>query len=524
MSSAKRFLSLLIVLAALAPAARLAWTWRAMPHLGVYDDDAVYWVTAKSLAEGRGYRIAGLPGEPAQTKYPPVYPLLLASIWKLNPSFPSNLPAAMLFQWLMLPALLAASWSLFAQFGLSHRLKLVLCALMALNPIQAFFSATLMSETLFTICLVSAVILGEKAARARRELPVALCAGLLAGIAYLTRSVALPMLIAGPLYLLMRRRARPALFFAAGMLPLVAGWLLWMRARVPRSLDLVSSFYTDYVRFNYYGIGADDLGLYLGANFSRLTEAIGQMLVFNPSDSFLSVSLARVLSVAAIAGAIRLARRSGHWLYALFALLYLLLLLVWPYTPDPRFVLPLLPLMLAGLAVEFLRILRVVGKAWRSQRAAAAVVSLGLAAFLAAGVWLTYSGLTGTMPRLFAMQAARTEESLGAFRWIAANVPPGDPLVAYHQALLYLYTGRQAAALKTPPVYAYRQDGPGLEAHVAEFRRAAAGRGIRRVLHLRCDDRAGWDDAAGMAMHALTADPERQLLYSDAHAVIAALP
>ena len=75
-----------------------------MPHLGFYHDDSIYWVSGRSLAMGDGYRIQSLPGQPYQTKYPPLYPALLAGIWKLDPRFPANLPLATLFSWLLLSA------------------------------------------------------------------------------------------------------------------------------------------------------------------------------------------------------------------------------------------------------------------------------------------------------------------------------------------------------------------------------------------------------------------------------------
>src|SRR5437868_15514793 len=54
---------------------------------GQYYDDAIYVVSARSLADGHGYHIESLPGDPPQTKYPIGYPLLLASVWKAFPSF-----------------------------------------------------------------------------------------------------------------------------------------------------------------------------------------------------------------------------------------------------------------------------------------------------------------------------------------------------------------------------------------------------------------------------------------------------
>src|SRR5580704_13600109 len=106
-----------LILLALGPSAYLAWTLRSMPHLGYYHDDSIYWVSAKSLAEGNGYQIASLPGAPYQTKYPPLYSLLLAGIWKINPSFPANLSQATLFAWLLLPAYLTMLWMFLRQQG-----------------------------------------------------------------------------------------------------------------------------------------------------------------------------------------------------------------------------------------------------------------------------------------------------------------------------------------------------------------------------------------------------------------------
>src|SRR5580700_9005741 len=105
-----------LFLVALAPSAYLAWTLRDMPHLGFYHDDSLYWVSAHSLATGDGYRIQSLPGEPYQTKYPPLYPAMLAAIWKLNPQFPANLPLATLFAWLLLPVFLAGLWFLLREY------------------------------------------------------------------------------------------------------------------------------------------------------------------------------------------------------------------------------------------------------------------------------------------------------------------------------------------------------------------------------------------------------------------------
>jgi hypothetical protein len=59
---------------------------------GLYHDDDIYAAVGKSLAEGEGYRIASLATNPAQTKYPFLYPLVLSFIWKLDARFRENVP------------------------------------------------------------------------------------------------------------------------------------------------------------------------------------------------------------------------------------------------------------------------------------------------------------------------------------------------------------------------------------------------------------------------------------------------
>src|SRR5262245_4383276 len=49
----------------------LVGAWRLVPGVsGVFHDDAIYVISAKALADGRGYRLINLPGAPPQTKYP----------------------------------------------------------------------------------------------------------------------------------------------------------------------------------------------------------------------------------------------------------------------------------------------------------------------------------------------------------------------------------------------------------------------------------------------------------------------
>src|ERR1700686_3934097 len=155
----RKVLAFGVVLLALAPAAHLAWMSRDMPHFGHLHDDSIYFVCAKSLATGGGYRILSLPGRPYQTKYPPLLPALLSVIWRIDPRFPENLQLAMLAMWALLPVYLLASARWFRDSGFSDGGCAVVCGLIALSPSLMFYSMTVMSDLLFSCFLLAALLL-----------------------------------------------------------------------------------------------------------------------------------------------------------------------------------------------------------------------------------------------------------------------------------------------------------------------------------------------------------------------------
>ncbi|MFZ0882545.1 MAG: hypothetical protein WAN14_04040, partial [Candidatus Acidiferrales bacterium] len=67
---------------------------RPANYFGLTQDDTVYFSSANALAEGQGYILPSVPGTPKATHYPVLYPWILSWVWRLNPSFPSNLTDA----------------------------------------------------------------------------------------------------------------------------------------------------------------------------------------------------------------------------------------------------------------------------------------------------------------------------------------------------------------------------------------------------------------------------------------------
>src|SRR5579864_7675793 len=225
--------SFFVFLLLLIPSAQFAWRNRDMPEFASLHDDGVFFLSAQSLAADHGYRIPSLPENPAQTKFPPLFPLYLSTIWRLNPAFPANLVLGSFGCWAALVACLALAWKLYRSDGSSEKRTWVLVALLGVSPYMILFGSTMFSEVFFT-CFVLATFL-----LARREgMRAIVAAGVMAGLAYLARTAGIALLISVPAWLLWkhkgsRERGRAGVF-ALTMLPFVAGWMLWSHAnRLP---------------------------------------------------------------------------------------------------------------------------------------------------------------------------------------------------------------------------------------------------------------------------------------------------
>jgi hypothetical protein len=456
---------LALLLVALVPSAYLAFELRDMPHLGFYHDDSVYWTSAKSLADGGGYRIESLPGEPYQTKYTPVYPALLAVIWKLNPNFPANLPAATLLAWSLFPPYLAMVWLTLGQLEFSGWRRQALWLASALSPVAVVFTFSVMPELLFAALFLGSILLAEKAIDRPDARWLPLVAGLLGALAYLTKSIGGPLLIAIPAGCCFRRQFRSAALYVAAMLPAPLVWQWWMSQHLSNRTDLATLYYTNYVGYQLYNVPRGDLPLVIWHNFDLLLMGIGKLLTFDVP--FGSKHLERLVAAAAIAGCIRLAWRTRRLLYPAVALVMIGLMLVWHDMPDQRVVFPLYTLLAAGLWTELENVTRALRISWRmptfADRAAAGVGAAVLASFAAFVMFTTFFGLFHFLPGLFDVYRADLEARRPAYAWIAKNTSADASFFAYDDPMVYLYTGRKSLGLPLPPKLQYHEDEAGID-------------------------------------------------------------
>ncbi|MGH9661015.1 MAG: hypothetical protein ACRD96_20880, partial [Bryobacteraceae bacterium] len=365
-------------------------------------------------------------------------------------------PGFMLVAWLALPALLALAWRMFHRLGLHSPAAWILTALLAVNATALYLSLSLLTELLFTSLLIAALLLAERGSGA--------AAGLVAGLAFLTKALALPFLVTGPLGLALRGRRREAALCFGAMLPFVAAWNIWARLHQPAATDVATVYYTSYHGFWLLNLSLDDLPLVVWKNVDNFLANLGDLVAFDLSGSYWGRHVARLVGLAAIAGAWRLARSSRVIQYPLAACGITAMLVVWDHTPSGRLVFPVFPLLLAGLAAELGHIGEMVRSTWRKgavgERIAAGAIAAGLAGFGWTIASSAYDGAARALPRLIEHERRGLEARLAAWRWIAVNTPRDARLWAYHDPALYLYTGRRAMKLPLPSKWLYRDDLP----------------------------------------------------------------
>lgn len=516
-----RGLRMFTLLAVILPGAWCAWTWRSMPHASDSHDDGLYYVSAKSMAESGIFAIESLPTLPPQTKYPPLFPAVLAIAWLLEPHYPDNLPYAMFLCWIWLPLTVLAFRQWLYRAGFSDDAVLLLCAMWALNPYVVLFSTTMLSEMQFTFILLTVLLSLNAGAGKGGNWHWAAAAGVLSGLAFLTRTAGVALLPAAIVFYLMRGKWRQLAVFTAGMLPCVIGWTIWSAKNRTPGTDDVTLYYTNYFGYFLASFHWKETHLYLWKNVDGMVHGLGALLLPFITDSVLEKILAECLAIVGIIGVVRLARANWQSIYApyaAFAVCYMFLLAIWNFPANERFMLPVAPLWLAGFYIELRRVTVNIAGVFRkpemSQKIAGGViVVLFLIAAYLCGM-RQWTLLTDGLPRFYEDHAERLRKSEPAMDWIRENLPVEARFVAQNDPLLYLRTGRRGAGIFPPTIYWYRGD---QAARAAAYEEAPAFARSQNLQYLLLND-WDWSKEASVEDHqklvrSLRNDPRLQQIY-----------
>jgi len=112
----------------------VGWLSLSPGDFGSFHDDGIYAVTARSLAVTGEYRITSLPGEPYQRKYPIVFPVMLAIVWRITGDFPANIVWLKAVSLLAGAVFLSLTSGLFCSIGSSDWTAAVISGVHALMP------------------------------------------------------------------------------------------------------------------------------------------------------------------------------------------------------------------------------------------------------------------------------------------------------------------------------------------------------------------------------------------------------
>jgi hypothetical protein len=448
--------------------------------VGFYVDDAWYVLLAKALATGQGYTLINSPSPGIVPFYPPAFAWLLSLVFRLSPEFPQNV-------WLLKAVSIAAMAGvgvivyryIARERELSPYLAWGIAVATVIHPAFVFLAtSTVMSECVFTLILLAALAVIERGAQeSRRHLiwRYALPGAALASAAFLTRSAALALLVAAPVYLLKKRLWRQAAIFVVGAALFIGPWMIYTRMHAPTAEQqaeqnsyIIESYATQFwQRKAGYAtsgtISLSELPARLWGNVMHILEYDGGALILYPvyraaephearGRESKTALLSLALCLLALAGFVA-AVREKLTLAELVVPASLMITVAWPFGPF-RFLLPLLPLAIFYVLLGIRALYRVCVRQFRRSNPKVQWVVLGSAVGglivmnLGSNVAyiLSVHGLHSERPAW--MRAYEENEAI--IKWVGENLPQDAVLATQNPALIHLYTGHKTVGSWEP--------------------------------------------------------------------------
>jgi hypothetical protein len=417
--------------------------------IGSFDDDGVYAVLGKAIAEGKGYHSLHLVGAPVQVKYPPGWPVVLALLWRATGSAEGVLRAV---QWLNPLAVAATAGLLWSRVRGARQVDwgpglLLLLVPLLLHPVIQYTAIPLV-EPWFMLGWAGALVLWEWSARpGGRWRALALPGtGLVIAVTVLFRSQAVVLVPAFVLALLLRRPGlrQGLIAISVMLLPLVC-WRIYHQSLIAGGA--VADLPDEGTYASWFALGEPGawgaLAESVAYNVRFYTMFTGGLLATPGGIPGTTVVAAALLGMTLAAG--WLMRREPF--LALSVMGSLALVVLWPWSQD-RLLLSSLPfgglLLLLALAPRLGR-LSPRGRMWLN---VAAVTGVALVASRQADIHqdVLTAAVEYRRPRMYTAGYQILENSrfiAQRARWILTHSGRSEHVMVDRQAAVYLYTGRQ---------------------------------------------------------------------------------
>ncbi|MEX2110963.1 MAG: hypothetical protein WD802_10190 [Gemmatimonadaceae bacterium] len=414
--------------------------------VGAFNDDGAYTMLGKSLADGKGYRLPYLLGDPVAVKYPPGLPALLAIPWALGGTLAAVRATIGILNPIVCGLAAAVIWWIGRRDLALSRGPLAVAAIgpFLLDAAIQYYNIAL-SEPYFLLGWAISLALTGSATRTGE----ALALGLVLAVTTLFRSAGVVLIPACLAALALRRVPWRVVGIAAAAA--IAPLIVWavVHGRLVAQGPLSSS--PDEVSYWSLIPSGSELPAYLlralpsngGIYFSKLSSALAGSAVLG------NLLVIGVLVTAAVGAFLSWRRAPAITLTVVGSLA---VVLIWPFAQD-RFLLPVLPFigLLAAVAVT--------RGAARMPARLRMVAPLGLALVsLVVGLrqaelrsLAASSFMRGTAPAqrdvsIFFILAASSRHIGVLSEWVRANTTPQDRLLVDFPAATHMYSGRETAS------------------------------------------------------------------------------
>ncbi len=435
--SAERLRWIVLAVVLLVAALIVAGAFNRAPHSG--GDNAGYVSLAYSLVAHHSYTEVWDPAGLPHTKYPPVFPALLAVLILLGAR-----------TWTALKTVAAVSTIVavgFTYLWAERRLGVARAAgvavALALSSSVVYYSHWVLSDPTFLAFTMVSLWALDRADEEGAGVGWLVVGALAATLAYFTRSAGVPLVVALAGWLALRKRWRALVAVAIGVGVPVFLW--WLRARLVGHIEYASEFWmVDPYNPSLGHVGLGGLiGRVLG-NIKGYTATYLPTGIVGRGGGPGVVVLGIALVALAVVGWVRRGvRRIG--VVEIFLPLYAAVILLWPQVwSGDRFALPLLPVLFV-LALEAL---------WDGARklGGPAAVGAGIVALLvvvlpAFGNWLTATRQASACEALietsgpFACYGPGFTQFAEAATWSGSNLPRKAVVLSRKPRIFYVLSG-----------------------------------------------------------------------------------
>jgi hypothetical protein len=431
--------------------------------IGLFHDDGIYAVLAKSISEGAGYQITSLPIALAQTKYPFLYPYILSWAWKFQPTFPENIWLLKAVNVAFLVAIFIVSYAFWCRRIEGKESEgLLFAVLVCINPAMFSFVDFTVSDILVLLLSLCVFTFYNRPEQPRAGLTGIAPFAAAIGFACLTRAAALPLAVAGAIHLYQSRRYRNLLHYLVLLTLFVLPWGIWVMTHSQHLDSPLLRYYTSYSAEPpvFLTVWSDPRGAF---------EVLSGNLIY----TFHSLNL--ILQTKMIPGLILPALilltlgvlvyfTTETVFFRSYVFLYLALVLSWPFHPG-RYLIPLIPVLYFFLfrgvhVVEFHTRHRVASKRLGVLVRHITHATIALIVVLHVGWfshYLFFSDAHASRAWFGIRLGASWNGFSEAFDWIRENTNEGTTLATVYDPMYYLYTGRRAIrpGFHNPQTYFY---------------------------------------------------------------------